>query len=135
MPVWQKSLASCCRLLPCLWLLVGPAIAAETSTAAGDDQPIETSCDRIGALAKKWEKQSELWPEIFLVTTVKAVHPADPIAVTELCPGKRLQVICLEYDNSELKPGDRVEVSGLMTKSFDGGVVIDPCSAVAPQQN
>jgi hypothetical protein len=39
-----------------------------------------------------------------------------------------LQVICLEYDNSALKAGDQVEVSGMLTNRFDNGVVIDPCS-------
>jgi hypothetical protein len=90
--------------------------------------PVVTSCKTIGALSEKWDKSSEQWPEITLRAKVKAVHQDDPIAVTELCPDQKLQVICLEYDNSALKAGDQVEVSGMLTNRFDNGVVIDPCS-------
>lgn len=100
-----------------------------TETPESDYQgPVVTTCKTIGALANKWDKSSEQWPEISLRAKVKAIHLDDPIAVTELCPNQKLQVICLEYDNSALKAGDQVEVSGMLTNRFDGGVVIDPCS-------
>jgi hypothetical protein len=111
----------------CLLLLFNSAGFAQAPES--DYQgPVETSCKTIGALSDKWDKTSEQWPEITLQAKVKAVHVADPIAVTELCPNQKLQVICLEYDNSALKAGDHVEVSGMLTNRFDGGVVIDPCS-------
>lgn len=112
---------------PCLLFLFSST--GFTQTAESDYQgPVVTSCKTIGTLAAEWDKTSEQWPEITLQAKVKAVHEANPIAVTELCPNQRLQVICLEYDNSALKAGDHVEVSGMLTNSFEGGVVIDPCS-------
>ncbi len=117
------------RLLatPCLLLLFSNA--GFTQTPESDYQgPVVTSCKTIDTLAAKWDKTSEQWPEITLQAKVKAVHEANPIAVTELCPNQKLQVICLEYDNSALKAGDHVEVSGMLTGSFEGGVIIDPCS-------
>lgn len=117
----------------CLLLLFNSASFAQAPES--DYQgPVETSCKTIGALSAKWDKTSEQWPEITLQAKVKAVHAADPIAVTELCPNQKLQVICLEYDNSALKAGDHVEVSGMLTNRFDGGVVIDPCSTRLQQQ-
>lgn len=110
-----------CLLLSC------SSIYAQT--ADEDYQgPQQTTCKTIGALSQKWDKASEQWPEIYLTARVKATHRQDPIAVTELCPESKLQVICLEYDNSNLKSGDLVDVSGMLTGRFDGGVVIDPCS-------
>lgn len=111
-------------------IFVAPAVADDMKDYEG---PVVTSCDGVGALAAQWDKDYEQWPEIFLEADVKAVHPADPIAVTELCPGQKLQVICLEYDNTGLTPGRKVEVSGLLTDHFDGGVIIDPCSATLKQ--
>ena len=122
----SHSLAKIYSAACCIFLIV-PVSFAETPDS--DYQgPVITSCKTIGALSEKWDKSSEQWPEITLRSKVKAVHLNDPIAVTELCPNQKLQVICLEYDNSALKAGDQVEVSGMLTNRFDGGVVIDPCS-------
>ena len=134
MAFYRSEIIEIFHMLGAFLLLSSSSVYAQT--ADEDYQgPQETTCKTIGALSQKWDKASEQWPEIYLKTTVKAAHKPDPIAVTELCPESKLQVICLEYDNSNLKNGDLVEVSGMLTGRFDGGVVIDPCSTRKQQSD
>ncbi|CAN7388554.1 MULTISPECIES: hypothetical protein [Ensifer] len=109
-------------LLPLL-LLPAPSIAE-------DGGPHVTSCEAIFHMVAGWQKQPPEWPDVELTAEVVSLEVQDPIAVTTLCPQTRTRVVCLEYNNSALKPGDRVDVSGLVSGTFEDGVVLDPCGTI-----
>lgn len=98
-----------------------------TPSIAGDGGPHVTSCEAIAAMVAGWQKQPPEWPDVELSAEVVSLEVQDPVAVTTLCPKTRTRVVCLEYNNSALKPGDRVDVSGLVSGTFENGVVLDPC--------
>ncbi|WP_457585574.1 hypothetical protein [Ensifer canadensis] len=112
------------RVARCAFL---PLALLPTPSTAEDSGPHVTSCEAIVPMVAGWETQPPEWPDVELTAEVVSLEVQDPIAVTTLCPNTKTRVVCLEYNNSALKPGDRVDVSGLVSGTFENGVVLDPC--------
>ncbi|WP_457583921.1 hypothetical protein [Ensifer canadensis] len=104
-----------------------PILLLSAPSVAEDGGPHVTSCEAIFHMVAGWQKQPPEWPDVELTAEVVSLEVQDPIAVTTLCPRTKTRVVCLEYNNSALKPGDRVDVSGLVSGTFENGVVLDPC--------
>ncbi|HEV2574147.1 MAG TPA: hypothetical protein VGU72_20605 [Beijerinckiaceae bacterium] len=86
-----------------------------------------SSCEDLRANLQKLGATGDELVTIEIVGALTLVKSGSGLAYLGMCEAPAPRVLCVTYDAEDLKPGDKVSISGSLAPRGPDHVLLDPC--------
>ncbi|MBN9083461.1 MAG: hypothetical protein J0I16_18290 [Rhizobiales bacterium] len=108
-------------------LACGTLLGLSGRPAAQPAVSFTSSCEDLRANLQKLGAIGDELVTIEVVGALTLVKSGSGLAYLGMCEAPAPRVLCVTYDAEDLKPGDRVSISGSLAPRGPDHVLLDPC--------